>query len=293
MSASPTPLEISSLSEIMAAEKVVRGDFSIRVRRAAESVRMLSEHTPEVGLILGSGLSGVAEELPGTEVAYEKIEGFPRPTVSGHRGILKVSDGTAVLAGRFHLYEGHSLDNVVLPVFLLHALGVRLLIVTNAAGSINRDYSPGDLVLIEDHINLLGANPLEGPNDEELGPRFPDMSGPYSARLRGVVRSVSSVPLAEGVYAAMRGPSYETPAEVRMLERLGADMVGMSTVPEVIAARYLGMEVAGVSCITNMAAGLLDAPLDHGEVIATGKRVEAEMSSLVLKTLEALAAERA
>lgn len=269
----------------------MKEDFPIRVKRAAESVRMLSEHTPTVGVILGSGLSGVAEQLPGTEVAFSKIEGFPNPTVSGHRGILKVSDSTAVLAGRFHYYEGHLMDNVVLPVFLLHALGVRTLVVTNASGGINRDYDPGDLVMIADHINLMGTNPLIGPNDEELGPRFPDMTDAYSSRLRKLVQKAYRKELREGVYAAVAGPSYETPSEVRMLRALGADMVGMSTVPEVISARYLGMEVVGISCITNMAAGVLDSPLDHSEVIATGKRVETQMTTLVLTALEAVAKE--
>lgn len=254
---------------------------------------MLSEYTPKVGIILGSGLSGVADRLEGTEVGYEKIEGFATPSVSGHRGILKLSDRTAVLAGRFHYYEGHSMDNVVLPVFLLHALGVRLLIVTNASGGVNRAYAPGDLVLISDHINLTGANPLLGPNDDDLGPRFPSMSDAYSPRLRALAQQASEKSLHEGVYAGVAGPSYETPAEVRMLERLGADMVGMSTVPEVIAARYLGMEVVGISCITNMAAGVYEVPLDHKEVIATGKRVEPEMAALVLGVLEALARQTA
>lgn len=269
-------------------EGTVKEDFPNRVRRAAESVRMLSEHTPKVGIILGSGLSGVAERLPGTEVAFSRIEGFPVPTVSGHRGILKLSDSTAVLAGRFHFYEGHPMDNVVLPVFLLHALGVRTVIVTNASGGINRDFSPGDLVLIRDHINLMGTNPLIGPNDDDLGPRFPDMSQAYSPRLRGMVQEGSNPRLHEGVYAALTGPSYETPAEIRMLERMGADLVGMSTVPEVICARYLGVEVLGISCVTNMAAGVLDAPLDHAEVVATGKRVEAQMTELVLGALESI-----
>ena len=272
----------------MVAEEKVKEDFPNRVRRAAESVRMLSEHTPKVGIILGSGLSGVAERLPGTEVAFARIEGFPTPTVSGHRGVLKLSDSIAVLAGRFHYYEGHPMDNVVLPVFLLHALGVRTIIVTNASGGINRAFAPGDLVLIRDHLNLMGTNPLIGPNDDELGPRFPDMSQAYSARLRAIVQDVSKTPLHEGVYAALTGPSYETPAEIRMLERLGADLVGMSTVPEVICARYLGMEVVGISCVTNMAAGLLDSPLDHAEVVATGKRVEAQMTELVLGALESI-----
>ncbi len=249
---------------------------------------MLSDSVPSYGVILGSGLSGIAERVPGSEVPYSQIEGFPNPTVSGHRGVLKLGEHTALLAGRFHLYEGHPLDNIVLPVFLLWGLGVRTLIVTNAAGGIARHFRPGDLVLIADHLNLLGANPLSGPNDDDLGERFPDMSHAYSPELRATARRAAGRDLAEGVYAALPGPSYETPAEVRMLERLGADMVGMSTVPEVIAARYLGLSVLGISCITNMAAGVIDQPLSHAEVIETGKRAEHEMSDLILRILELL-----
>ncbi|HUZ17796.1 MAG TPA: purine-nucleoside phosphorylase [Spirochaetia bacterium] len=261
----------------------------MRVRRAAESVRMSTELSPSVGLVLGSGLSGVADAIPGTEVSFTQIEGFPLPTVSGHRGVLKLNGAVAVMAGRFHYYEGHTMDNVVLPVFLLRALGVRTLIITNAAGGINRDFSPGDIVFISDHINLMGTNPLIGPNDADLGPRFPDLSRLYSPELRRAVRSRIGGRPKEGVYAGLTGPSYETPAEIRMLARLGADMVGMSTVPEAIAAGYLGMDVLGISCITNMAAGILDRRLDHAEVVATGKQVEGEMTRIILLALETLA----
>lgn len=267
----------------------VREGFSIQVRRAVESVRMLTDSVPAFGVILGSGLSGVAEQIPGAEIPYAQIEGFPNPTVAGHRGLLKIGERSAVLAGRFHYYEGHPMDNVVLPVFLLWGLGVRTLVITNAAGGINRSFHPGDLVLICDHLNLIGTNPLIGPNDDDLGPRFPDMSRAYSPELRSMARRAAGRDLSEGVYAGLSGPSYETPAEIRMLERLGADLVGMSTVPEVIAARYLGMEVLGISCITNMAAGVTDRPLSHAEVIETGKAVEREMSSLILRVLELLA----
>jgi purine-nucleoside phosphorylase len=174
------------------------------------------------------------------------------------------------MAGRIHYYEGHPVQDVVLPIFLLHRLGVRTLVVTNAAGGVNRAYSVGELVLIRDHINLMGVNPLRGPNPGQ-GPRFPDMSTAYDPGLRDLARAVSDVKLKEGVYAAFPGPSYETPAEIRMLAVIGADLVGMSTVPEVIAASYLGMRVLGISCVTNMAAGILPQPLDHAEVLQAGK----------------------
>jgi len=174
------------------------------------------------------------------------------------------------MAGRVHYYEGHPMDDVVLPTFILHRLGVRTLIVTNASGAINRSYSPGELVLIKDHINLMGVHPLRGPNPD-LGPRFPDMTSAWDPALRRAAQAVSPKPLPEGVYAALQGPTYETPAEVRMLATLGADLVGMSTVPEAIVANYLGMKVLGISCATNMAAGILDQPLNHLEVIEQGK----------------------
>lgn len=266
----------------------MKEDFPNRVRRAAESVRMFSDLIPSVGIVLGSGLAGVADALSGTEVSFSQIEGYPMPTTVGHRGILKLSGAVALLAGRFHFYEGHTMDNVVLPVFLLHSLGVRTLILTNAAGAVNRSFTPGELVLIADHINLMGANPLVGPNHLDYGPRFPDMSEVYSRELRSVARNAGGASRKEGVYAGVCGPSYETPAEIRMLERLGADMVGMSTVPEAIAARYLGMRVLGISCITNMAAGILGRPLEHEEVVAAGKRIESELTRLLLSIVESL-----
>jgi purine-nucleoside phosphorylase len=181
-----------------------------------------------------------------------------------------IGDAVAVMAGRIHYYEGHPIQDVVLPVFLLHRVGVRTLVVTNAAGGVNRTFTVGELVLIRDHINLMGVNPLRGPNPGQ-GPRFPDMSTAYDPKLRELARAVSGGKMSEGVYAAFPGPSYETPAEVRMADRMGADLVGMSTVPEVIAASYLGMRVLGISCVTNMAAGILPQPLDHAEVIRAGK----------------------
>jgi purine-nucleoside phosphorylase len=253
-------------------------DFAQRVEAAAQSLALLPGESPSVGLILGSGLGGFVEEVEGRQIPYSRIAGYPQPTVEGHRGLLKLGGGCAVLCGRLHYYEGASLDDVVLPVFLLRRLGAGTLIVTNAAGAVRRSFFPGELVLIRDHLNLMGVNPLRGPNPEGFGPRFPDMSEAYSRELRQAAQEaarrsgVSAGGLAEGVYAAFQGPTYETPAEVSMAERLGADLVGMSTVPEVIAANYLGMKVLGISCVTNMAAGLLPQPLAHAEVVETGRR---------------------
>ena len=245
---------------------------------------------PRVGVILGSGLSSIADTLPGETIQYTEIPGFPAPTVEGHRGFVKVNRDYALLAGRFHYYEGHPISTVVKPVLLLRALGIERLIVTNAAGGINRNYSPGDIVLIKDHINFMGVNPLVGPNPDGLGPRFPDMSNAYSRALRHRIRQEVDASLNEGVYAAMSGPCYETPAEIRMLAAMGADMVGMSTVPEATLASYLGLETVGLSCITNMAAGILDQPLNHAEVIETATRVEKRFRSLVEKVMELLLA---
>jgi len=254
----------------------------------------LSEHherKPSIGVILGSGLGAMASSASGPKIAFESIPGFPRPTVAGHAGFIALGRSVAVQAGRFHYYEGHPMDRVVLPVFLLHRFGVRTLIVTNAAGGIDRRYHPGDLVLLRDHVNLMGANPLRGPAHPS-GPRFPDLSQAYDRGLREtaqeVARAAGQAPLAEGVYAALAGPSYETPAEIRMLAAIGADLVGMSTVPEVIAARFLGMRVLGISCVTNMAAGILPQPLDHAEVMARGKEAGPRFIALIQGILERL-----
>ncbi len=258
--------------------------FPRRVEEAVQSVLSKHEQRPAVGLILGSGLGSFVQSVEGTDIPYGKIRGFPVPTVEGHAGFLRLSPSVAVMAGRVHFYEGWSMDDIVLPVFILHALGVRTLIVTNAAGGIKNSYRPGELVLIRDHINLLGVNPLRGPNSESFGPRFPDMTESYSARLRrlaGEVAAEKGRKLQEGVYAAFAGPTYETPAEVRMARAMGADLVGMSTVPEVIAARYLGMEVLGLSIVTNMAAGILDKPLSHQEVVETAAMVSPWLSTLL------------
>ncbi len=241
-----------------------------RLDAAVTSLSKFRDKRPEIAVVLGSGLGAFAESLRGERIPYTSIASFPVPSVAGHAGLLILAGNVAVLSGRVHYYEGRPMEDVTFSVFLMHGLGVRKLVLTNAAGGINRSFSPGDLVLIRDHINLMGINPLRGPNPGQ-GPRFPDMTAVYSAALREAAQSASGGRLAEGVYAALSGPSYETPAEIRMLAALGADMVGMSTVPEAICARYLGMEVLGVSCITNMAAGVLDAPLNHAEVMERGR----------------------
>ena len=236
---------------------------------------------PRVAVVLGSGLGAFAEELAErTEIPYSKIPGWPSSTAVGHAGKLVFGKlGTlhvAVMAGRVHLYEGYTPAQVTFGVRVLGSLGVRSIVFTNAAGGINLALERGGLVLISDHINLQGSNPLVGPNDENLGPRFPDMSEAYSRELRELARQVGSesrVRLSEGVYAGVLGPSYETPAEIRYLRTIGADLVGMSTVPEVIVANHMGMRVLGISCVTNMAAGILPRKIDHAEVLETGEMV--------------------
>jgi len=245
--------------------------FIERFDAAWSSLKIAPNIRPGIGIVLGSGLGDFAAKVKGLEVPFASISGFPRPTVAGHSGTFHVGPSVVAMAGRVHYYEGHPMDDVVLPIFLLSRLGVRTLILTNAAGGVNRAFTPGDLVLIRDHINLMGVNPLRGPNPEGLGPRFPDMSSAYDPELRSVAQSASPTPLMEGVYAGFSGPSYETPAEIRMCAAIGADLAGMSTVPEAIVASYLGMRVLGISCVTNMAAGLLPQPLSHAEVIQRGK----------------------
>jgi purine-nucleoside phosphorylase len=259
---------------------------------AARAARAIAQRTggaaPRIALILGSGLGGLASELEDrTEIAFRDVPGFPAASVSGHAGVVAAGklEGVSVIAfaGRFHMYEGHSADTAALPVRVAHALGVRTLFVSNAAGGVNATYGPGDLMLIRDHINLMFRNPLIGAvRTGET--RFPDMSDPYDATLLAALRDSAlalGITVREGVYVGLLGPSYETLAEVKMLRMLGADAVGMSTVPEVIAARALGMRVAGVSCVTNAAAGLSDAPLDHAEVLAVTARGAERFKSLV------------
>lgn len=260
-----------------------------RLDEAAAAVRARTALRPAIGVVLGSGLGAFADALEeAVAVPFAEIPHFPASTVAGHGGALVVGRSrgvpVAVMKGRVHFYEGYSLEQVVFPVRVLGRLGVKTLVVTNAAGAINPAFSPGDLMVIEDHLNLLG-NPLLGPNDEALGPRFPDLSEAYDRGLRDVAEAAcraASVRVHRGVYVSLTGPSYETPAEIRMFRTLGADAVGMSTVPEVIAARHIGMRVAGLSCLTNMAAGVTDRKLDHREVLETGERVRGAL-------LEALA----
>lgn len=257
-------------------------------RVAAAAVRERLAIQPRIGVILGSGLGGIAQLIePAVRIPYREIPGFPGSTVAGHAGELVAGQlgGTPVVAlsGRFHMYEGHDARLAAFPVRVLHALGAGTLLVSNAAGSVRRQLSPGTIMLIRDHVNLMFRNPLIG-ELEEGDIRFPDMSAPYDVSLRALARSVAKeqgYELAEGVYVGMLGPSYETRAEVEMLARLGADVVGMSTVPEVIVARARGLRVLGLTCVTNYACGLAAAPITHDEVIETTARVAARLQQLV------------
>ncbi|WP_028399539.1 purine-nucleoside phosphorylase [Ectobacillus panaciterrae] len=259
------------------------------IEKAAAYLKQQFSTTPAVGLILGSGLGVLADEIEdAVKVPYQEIPEFPVSTVEGHAGQLVFGTlrGVPVVAmqGRFHYYEGYDMQKVTFPVRVMKALGVEKLIVTNAAGGVNTSFAPGDLMILSDHINFMGTNPLIGPNDSEFGVRFPDMSEAYCKELRSLAKQTAAslnINVQEGVYLAVTGPTYETPAEIRMFRTLGGDAVGMSTVPEVIAARHAGMKVLGISCISNMAAGILDQPLHHGEVIETTERVKANFLSLV------------
>jgi len=262
-----------------------------RLTEALETLRDRLEGTPDVAITLGSGLSkafGVPDG--GRIIPAEDVPHYPRPSVAGHAGEFwagRIGDKSVLVQrGRAHFYEGHGLDEIVFATRLFAMLGVKTLIVTNASGAINPDFRAGDLVVITDHINMLGANPLHGPNLERLGPRFPDMSAAYTPRLRQLAREVADgegIELKEGVYVAALGPSYETPAEIRAYGAMGADLVGMSTVPEVIAAAHAGMDVLGISIATNLAAGVdPEATLTHEEVIETTDRKGAEMRRLLL-----------
>jgi purine-nucleoside phosphorylase len=265
-----------------------------KVQAAAERLRQFG--VPDVAIVLGSGLGEFAEGLAdAASTAYARIPNWPASGVIGHAGRLVVGSlrgkKVAALSGRVHFYEGHDLKTVTFPIRVLGLLGVKALILTNAAGGINLNFKPGTLMVIDDHINLMGSSPLIGPNDDRFGPRFPDMTELYSKRLRGVAdesaRAVG-VSVAHGVYVALHGPSYETPAEIRFLRTIGADAVGMSTVPEALAARHMGMEVLGISCITNPAAGVLPEPLRHDEVMEVARRVTGEFSALLEGIVERL-----
>jgi purine-nucleoside phosphorylase len=271
-------------------QKVAAGIFE-RAEAAAAFVRERVGISPRVAIVLGSGLGSFAESVEHpVAIAYGEIPHFPRPTVEGHSGRLLVGSvaGTpvAVMQGRVHAYEGYGPEEVTFPIRVLGRLGITTLIVTNAAGGIRLDLKQGQLVLISDHMNFSGRNPVSGPNDERLGPRFFDMSDAYSKRLRLLAHAAAK--LEEGVYLSLSGPSFETPAEIRAFRGWGADMVGMSTVQEVIVARHMGIEVLGISCVTNMAAGILDQPIHHQEVMETGARVQAQLTSLLVALLPSI-----
>jgi len=258
------------------------GSLTASIREAAAYIAERTTIRPQIALVLGSGLGVLAEAIEdAVSIPYKDIPHFPVSTVEGHASELLVGilAGKPVLMmkGRFHMYEGYGPETVSFPVRVMKELGVTTLLVTNAAGGVNASFRPGDLMLIKDHINFMFRNPLIGPNDPSIGVRFPDMSEAYSRNLRELARSVGEklgVAFQEGVYAGVLGPSFETPAEIRMFRALGADAVGMSTVPETIAARHSGIEVLGISCITNMAAGMLDQPLSHDEVMETAELVK-------------------
>jgi purine-nucleoside phosphorylase len=272
-------------------------DLYERILDAVEFIRAKDPRIPQVGAVLGSGLGDFADAVAEpTIIPYTDIPHFKRAGVAGHAGRLVMGKVgpviVAVLQGRIHYYEGHDIGDVVFPVRVLAALGVRSILLTNAAGGINPEFRPGDLMIIRDHINLTGLNPLRGANDERLGPRFPDMSAAYDPAFQEIIAAAledSGLPSRRGVYAGLSGPSYETPAEIRMLAALGADAVGMSTVTEAISARHMGLRVAGISCISNLAAGLSAQPLSHREVTETGERVKADFIRLLKRVIPLLA----
>jgi len=267
-----------------------------RAEHAARVIRSRISVEPRIALVLGSGLGGFADDFEeAVGIPYEDIPGFVRSTAQGHAGRLVVGkiDSVPVVAmqGRVHYYEGYSLEEVTFAVRTFGLLGVKTLVLTNAAGGINVQLTQGALMVISDHLNLMGVNPLRGPNDERFGPRFPDMSAVYSHELQALVvdeAKAIGVEVRRGIYGALSGPSYETPSEIHLLRNLGADAVGMSTVPEAIVARHMGLEVLGISCITNMAAGISDEPINHEEVMATGDRVRETFAELLRRVIAAI-----
>jgi len=264
------------------------------IGEAVGAIQARSPVRPSVGLVLGSGLGGFAQTLDKPVVIpYREIKHFPTATAIGHKGELALGHANgvpvAVMSGRVHYYEGYRPDQVVFPVRVLARLGVKVLVLTNAAGSVNVNYKPGELMVISDHINLMGINPLVGPNEEQLGLRFFDMSDAYDPALREIAEKAcwkAGVTVRHGVYVAVAGPSYETPAEIRAFRTLGADAVGMSTVPEVIAARHMGLRVLAISCITNLAAGVSKKKLDHLEVLEVGRKVQASLADVLARIIQ-------
>jgi purine-nucleoside phosphorylase len=274
------------------------GPEFVRAESAAKFIQKKTKLRPKIALVLGSGLGAFADEFSNAvRVPYATIPHFPPSTAIGHAGqlVLGSVDGVDVVGmqGRVHCYEGYSIKDVAFPIRVFVRMGVKAVVLTNAAGGIKKDFTQGRLVVISDHINLQGANPLIGPNDEHFGPRFPDMSAAYDKKLRELTLAEGprlGINLGEGVYTALAGPSYETPAEIRYLRSIGADLVGMSTVPEVIAARHSGMRVLGISCVTNAAAGILDRPLDHKEVLETAERIQGQFIRLLRAVIPGIAA---
>jgi purine-nucleoside phosphorylase len=270
-----------------------------RAESAGHFILSKTRLRPKIALVLGSGLGAFADEFENpTKIPYAEIPNFPRSTAIGHAGQLVIGTvgeiPVAGMQGRVHLYEGYSAKDVAFPIRVFARMGIKAIILTNAAGGIKREFTQGQLVVIKDHINLQGVNPLTGPNDERFGPRFPDMTVAYDRRFREMAVGQGNrnhIGLYEGVYAALAGPSYETPAEIRYLRTIGADLVGMSTVPEVIAARHSGIRVLGISCVTNAAAGILDQPLDHKEVLETTELVKTQFIALLKTVIPRMAAE--
>jgi purine-nucleoside phosphorylase len=277
-------------------ERMASTSLYERAEHANRIVRSRISVEPRIAIVLGSGLGGFADDFDeSVAIPYEEIPGFVRSTAQGHAGRLVIGkvDSVPMLAmqGRVHYYEGYSLEEVTFPIRVFNLLGIKTLVLTNAAGGINVQLTQGALMVISDHLNLMGVNPLRGPNDERFGPRFPDMSAVYSPELQELVveeAKAINVEVRRGRYGALSGPSYETPAEIHLLRTLGADAVGMSTVPEAIVARHMGMEVLGISCITNMAAGISDEPINHEEVMATGDRVRATFTELLQRVISAI-----
>ena len=271
-------------------------DLLSKISVAAEFIKNKSKYTPEIGLILGSGLGSLADTIEQAEFFdYADIPNFPTSTVEGHKGRLVIGllEGKQVIAmqGRFHYYEGYSLDKVTFPVRVMKLLGISKLIVTNACGAVNENFKVGDLMVITDHINFSGSNPLFGHNLDEFGPRFPDMSQAYNLELRNKVLDAGKelgINLQQGIYVMFSGPTYETPAEVKFARIMGGDAVGMSTVPEVIIANHSGIKTVGISCITNMAAGILDQPLSHDEVMETSTKVKTDFINLMNRIVKTI-----
>ena len=271
-------------------------DLLTQIKTSADFILKQSKYKPEIGLILGSGLGSLADAIEDAEYYnYSDIPNFPTSTVEGHAGRLVIgklgNKQVVAMQGRFHYYEGYSLDKVTFPVRVMKLLGVSKLIVTNAAGAVNKDFHAGDLMIITDHINFCGSNPLVGHNIDEFGPRFPDMCEAYNIELRNKVLEAGKelgIKLQQGVYVMFSGPTYETPAEVRFARIMGGDAVGMSTVPEVIVANHCGIKTVGISCLTNMAAGILDQPLNHEDVIETSARDRNDFIKLMNKVIEVI-----